>query len=398
MASSTRALPRVCDWLLFSLPYWAGMPLTNGVRSPSMALAPSRIASYPGPIASSSHSSGKPPTYSPWTWLLLIVALLKTTRTERNHSASAADRFFLFHTAIPLVVFLIPACVRTLLPHWTLAAFLSAIPLAGHEISIRCPMQPTKTFRSLRRMALALFLISGFLLLQSRFGFLQQTSLHIIPQLPATSDPTVDLVGWSEVVEEIERLRLLNEDDTFLFTSRWYFSGQLANVVHNRAEVFCYNPGDSHAFSQWSHPEAAVGRDGILVTIDRKFHRADGLRSMVRLNHPHRRLQSLSRADTNPPRSTLPLREPAIAFSSIPHNPHIIAQHRRNPLPPFASRPLHLARDFPHTLECDRQTPQHRLRNLPGSPVNLPSTECCLWPPQRDPRDPCLVSSGSTRS
>jgi hypothetical protein len=58
---------------------------------------------------------------------------------------------------------------------------------------------------------------------------------------------------------------LLGQSKTFLFTDRWYDSGQLAFALRNEVPVLCYNNGDSDGFAQWSNPDDWLGWDGILI-------------------------------------------------------------------------------------------------------------------------------------
>ncbi len=72
--------------------------------------------------------------------------------------------------------------------------------------------------------------------------------------------------GWDRVADELRRRGLVDRPGTFLFTSKWFHSGQLAFALDHEAPVLCYHAGDgSRGFAHWSRPEHWVGRDGILV-------------------------------------------------------------------------------------------------------------------------------------
>lgn len=204
----------------------------------------------------------------PWVWLVLVIDVFRAIRAPRGNIAGTADRLFLAHVLAPLVLFLAPACFRPLLPHWSLPALLAAFPLVGRSLVNRHTAQPSRVRHRLFRMSVALLAIAALVATHANWGVLQNNASTGIPILPATHDPTIDTLGWRETAEELERRGLLDQPGRFLFTSRWYHSGQLANALQQRLPVLCYNPRDSHAFSQWSHPESWVGRDGILVVVD----------------------------------------------------------------------------------------------------------------------------------
>jgi hypothetical protein len=82
-------------------------------------------------------------------------------------------------------------------------------------------------------------------------------------------DPSLDLYGWDQVAVELKRRGLLDSPGTFLFTSSWYTSGQLAFATRAApVPVLCYNQDDARSFAFWSRPGEWVGRDGILVALN----------------------------------------------------------------------------------------------------------------------------------
>src|SRR5581483_293899 len=120
---------------------------------------------------------------------------------------------------------------------------------------------------------------------QTRTGLLQKEGRGTLGLLAVSRDPTLDTFGWDELAGELDRRGLLDDPDTFLFTSKWYHSGQLAFATGARAPVLCYSTRKPLGFAQWSRPEQWVGRDGILVVVnhsstepaafDRWFERID---------------------------------------------------------------------------------------------------------------------------
>jgi hypothetical protein len=108
----------------------------------------------------------------------------------------------------------------------------------------------------------------GLVLAQYRLGIFTRGVPRELQAAATTLDPTAELFGWSAVAAEIERRGLLHDPNTFLFTSRWYHSGQLAFALGDHTPVLCYSERMAQGFSQWSRPEQWVGHDGILVVLN----------------------------------------------------------------------------------------------------------------------------------
>jgi hypothetical protein len=122
--------------------------------------------------------------------------------------------------------------------------------------------------------------------------------------LRVSRDPTVDLYGWDQVADELKRRGLLERPGTFLFTSSWYHSGQLAFAIRgSTTPVLCYNSWDARSFAFWSRSSDWIGDDGILVSLnhhaaephcfDRWFRRIEpiGDFAIVRAGAPVRRVR-----------------------------------------------------------------------------------------------------------
>jgi hypothetical protein len=89
--------------------------------------------------------------------------------------------------------------------------------------------------------------------------------------LTAKTDPTADAFGWDQVADRLDRLGLLDDPRTFLFTKTWYQSAHLAHATRLRRPVACYNLEDARGFAFWSDPADWVGRDGVMVMIDEDY-------------------------------------------------------------------------------------------------------------------------------
>ena len=198
----------------------------------------------------------------PWIWLSLVVLLWQGLRTFRR-GASTAERFLICQAVIPLAAFTAVACLRPVLPHWTLVGYLALFPLLGRLWESRYRENPRKMGRLLALAAMVPIGITSFLVVEYRTGVLQSVGL------PPKGDPTVDMSGWDEVAGELKRRGLLDDPNVFLFSRTWFTSGHLAFATRSSGvPVLCYNHNDARSFAFWSRPEDWVGRDGVLVSVD----------------------------------------------------------------------------------------------------------------------------------
>lgn len=191
----------------------------------------------------------------PWIWWACIREVLP--RVRRFRSTPDSERLLLCLAVVPILFFLPIACRQRILMHWPLIGFVPLLPFVGR----------TWSELSLRRTSVMKLRVVGMTasLLVATVTFALQARLALIP-LPG-ADPCVEISGWESVERELANRGLLRPD-TFLFTPRWYDSGQLAFAVRTRVPVLCYSPGDARGFAFWSHPEEWQGRTGYLVSMD----------------------------------------------------------------------------------------------------------------------------------
>jgi 4-amino-4-deoxy-L-arabinose transferase-like glycosyltransferase len=190
----------------------------------------------------------------PWTWLLLVCLLFQRLRHFR--SVAGMDRLLVCLAVVPMAFFLAVSCVRPMLPHWSLLGFVALFPLAGAKCAGWSTTNPAWVRRWVAGIVATLLVIAGLTLAQARFG---------VVNFPF-KDPLTEASGWGSVAAELKARGLIGEPKTFLFTDRWYDSGQLAFAVRNEVPVLCYNSGDAHGFAHWSNADDWIGWDGLLIT------------------------------------------------------------------------------------------------------------------------------------
>jgi hypothetical protein len=238
---------------------WASFAF-QGNRALGVSFRPDRLAGFLG---------GQVAYLLPWIWFFLVAAAV---RRARSQSAGAAieqpERFLLAQAVGPLAAFLAVACVAPVLPHWSLVGFLPLMPLLGRDWAALAVVRP-HWMRARIAFLLGFPIVGAAVFLsQARWGWIpsgEQGSLQI---LPVSRDPTADTIGWDAVAAELRRRGLVDQPGTFLFTSKWYQSGQLAFALglDARTPVLCYgSEGRAHGFGLWSRPDDWLGRDGVLV-------------------------------------------------------------------------------------------------------------------------------------
>lgn len=212
----------------------------------------------------------------PWVWGSLVLILVRQGRrcyeelragqeSEAGTQSAWADRFLLCQAIFPLSVFLAVACTRSVLPHWTLVAFLSLFPLLGRKWAEEPKQWPRRLISYPALLLLAVIVV----LAQTKTGFLQQGGQGTLGLLKVSRDPTLDLYGWDAVGRELEERGWLDRPNTFLFTSNWYYSGHVAFATRNHATpVACYSAGDARSFAFWSQPDDWLGQDGLLISLN----------------------------------------------------------------------------------------------------------------------------------
>ena len=232
---------------------WASFAFQGGRAMAKFQFRPDTLAAAIG---------GQAAYLFPWIWFALVI-LLGRLVWKFYRGASVAERFLVCQAVAPLAAFTAVACLRPVLPHWTLVGYLSLFPLLGRTWLERFQANPIRMRRLLTIAALVPIAIASSLVVEYRTGLLQRAGLA------AKLDPTVDMYGWDQVAAELGRRGLLDDPKVFLFSRSWFTSGQLAFATRRSGvPVLCYNHRDARSFAFWSRPDDWVGRDGILVSVN----------------------------------------------------------------------------------------------------------------------------------
>lgn len=234
---------------------WASFAFQGG-RAVGLTLRPELVLGF---------VAGQAAYLFPWMWCFLLAAVWRRRHLFRqSNETTRVERMLLCQTVFPVLAFLGVACVRPVLPHWSLIGFVAAMPLLGADWAAWHAAKPARVQR--RIAVLASIVLGGAVLFAShaRLGLLQ-SGASPIGLVPPEKDTSVDMMSWAPIAAEIRRRGLIDRPGTFVFASRWFDCGQLAFALGPEAAVHCYSARGAHNFAHWTRPEDAVGRDGLLV-------------------------------------------------------------------------------------------------------------------------------------
>jgi hypothetical protein len=206
----------------------------------------------------------------PWIWFALATILF--TRLRAFRSLQGIERLLVCMAVVPLMFFFAVSLKRTILPHWPLVSFVPLFLPLGAKWAARATERPFRMRRDVAIMACTSAVLAIVVACQARFGVVSFKS----------KDPCEELSGWESVGAELTRRGLLDDPNTFLFTTQWYTSGQLAYAVRNRVPVLCYNASDARGFAYWSDPNQWLNHDGLLIVLDSREADVDLYRHFFR--------------------------------------------------------------------------------------------------------------------
>ncbi len=179
-------------------------------------------------------------------------------------------RFFFFFGTVPILFFNLISFVKPVLPHWTLPGYVALlVPLAHVAVEQWNKRRYVKQASGFFAFAILVFL--SLALIQSRYGIFHLEKLIQKGWIPARAfraDPTLDVFGWSEVNRYLCE-QGISPERCFLFTHKWFLSGQVELATKGKYKVMCFNPYDPRGFGIWDRNLDMRGKDGIFICSDR---------------------------------------------------------------------------------------------------------------------------------
>ncbi len=205
------------------------------------------------------------------TPVLLPVYVWAIWRSIRDGALgkSTTGRFVLLFGALPVLLITGLGAVRPILPHWPLPGYVALTITAGALLS-----RALARYRWVRSAVATGGAVVGLLVLvaymHTQFGVLQferWAARGWIERKQVRKDATLDVHGWGEIASFMRRGGM-SPDSVFLFSHKWFLSGQICLATQGEYDVTCFSR-DPRGFGIWSAEQQLVGRDGVCVTTSR---------------------------------------------------------------------------------------------------------------------------------
>ncbi len=191
---------------------------------------------------------------TPMAFIPFLVVIWQTIRKGLIQGDRDQQFYFLFGS-VPVLLFLLVSFFNYILPHWTLPGYiLLTLPLAAMLKWVRITL----------RLSVILVLVLMLLGLgHIRWGLLQKS-------IDSKNDVSLDLVGWEAIPEFLEE-NDLNADEWFLFSHKWFLSGEIDLAIQGKYTVRCFNRNDWRGYGIWNGKTDTLGRNGVFICSDRYY-------------------------------------------------------------------------------------------------------------------------------
>jgi hypothetical protein len=192
----------------------------------------------------------------PWIWAPLVFCGLIAIRRGSSDRA----RWLLFCLAAPpIILFTLAALWSNVLFHWAAPGYLMLVPLLGDAIA-----RHWRTSRALRiwLAATGAFVILGVTVVASevRFNWLPA----LIGDFPPGKDPSLDVVDWTSVRQDLADRGLLDRPGLVVAAMRWSDAGKIDYALGGRLPVICLGP-DAHQYDLTARHDDYAGADVVIV-------------------------------------------------------------------------------------------------------------------------------------
>jgi 4-amino-4-deoxy-L-arabinose transferase-like glycosyltransferase len=208
------------------------------------------------------------------TPFVFLPALYIMWRTYKKGVRDGDDtyRFYFFFGTMPVLVFNLIAPFRPILPHWTLPGYIVLMLPLAQWISEKTNARAT--IRHWTRVILVVIILAYVaVLFHARYGIFHLEKgaargwfSHEIFE----KDLTLDYYGWEAVAPYLEK-NAITPENYFLFTRKWFLSGQVELATQGRFIVSCFNRKQPLNYQIWDARHDLRGKDGIFITTSRHF-------------------------------------------------------------------------------------------------------------------------------
>ncbi|MFZ5518181.1 MAG: ArnT family glycosyltransferase [Candidatus Zhuqueibacterota bacterium] len=182
-------------------------------------------------------------------------------------------RLYFFFGTLPVVVINFISLFKPILPHWTMPGYvILLVPLARH---IQAQLNSRPWFKKYVYSSIVfifMLMIVGFL--HVKFGIFHLEKMAERKWMSKQNfykDATLDLIGWDQINHYLEAHNI-HPDSTFLFTHKWFLSGEAEFATRGKFTVMCFNKTDSRGFGIWDASLDMRGRDGLFISTNVYAH------------------------------------------------------------------------------------------------------------------------------
>lgn len=198
--------------------------------------------------------------------IYIIWVTFKKGVIEKNH-----EYFFYFiFGSLPVIIVNLISLFRPILPHWTMPGYiLLCLPLARLIKKKISDSKFIRIFVPAYSLFIVLLLLTAFL--HTRYGIFHLEKLAqkgLITQKEFYKDATLDQQGW-QVVNDYLKLNEIDPAEVFLFTHKWFLSGEVELAAKGKFKVLCFNKKDSRGYGIWDRKYDMIGKDAVCIYTNR---------------------------------------------------------------------------------------------------------------------------------
>lgn len=205
---------------------------------------------------------------APWIFLPLVWVWISSLRG----GPSDPRRWFLALIASgPILFFTLANIVSKGLPHWPMPGWLFLFPILGAEAARFAQARPKLLQGAAITSAAALLAIVAVLGTNARTGWL----IGNAPDDVRHTDPTLDLLNWSELKPALAARHLLNAQAPVIAATHWAEAGKLNYIMGKKVSVLCLCD-DPQQFRYLHKPSDFAGRDIVIIGVHRTASEIEG--------------------------------------------------------------------------------------------------------------------------
>ncbi len=205
---------------------------------------------------------------TPFVFFPLFYILFRVTR----HAVKKRDvdpLFFAVFGAVPVFFVLYISFSRQILPHWTTPGYIVLMVPFGQWLAENFPRRKSVRFLSWFTVGFIVVLLVAAAL-HTRFGIFHLEKMAqrgwISPR-DVRMDATLDTFGWEQLDPYVNQK--YKRHDVFLFTNKWFLSGEVDLAVQGDYTVMCFNDRDARGFGLWDAELDQRGKDGVFICSNR---------------------------------------------------------------------------------------------------------------------------------